>query len=98
MHGSYCVDLLCSMCVFLFDEAAPNYNLKINRRQSAPKRKYGTGGALNCNLRGMSAVNTASSSPFRTFALVRISSGRVSEKGETRNAAENDRSVVSPSA
>lgn len=51
------------------------------------------------NSRGMSAVKTASSSPLRTFALVSISSGRVSEKGDTRNAAgEDDRSVVSPSA
>lgn len=53
---------------------------------------------MQCNLRGMSAVKTASSSPLRTFALVRISSGRVSEKGDTRNAAEIDRSVISPSA
>lgn len=48
-------------------------------------------------LRGMSALKTASSSPLRTFALVSISSGRVSEKGDTRNAAEIDRSVISPS-
>lgn len=54
---------------------------------------------MKCSLRGMSAVKTASSSPLRILALVSISSGWVSEKGDTRNAAdESDRSVISPSA
>lgn len=57
------------------------------------------GSAVQCSLRGMSAVKTASSSPLRILALVSISSGWVSEKGDTRNAAdESDRSVISPSA
>lgn len=91
MHGSYCVDLFLAMLVFLFHETSPDWNFQesIITISSQIGWAHGTPSAVYINLLGMSAVKIASSSPFKTLALVSNSSGLVSENGDTRKAAKS---------